>query len=232
MNTNLRHPDNTLSADNYDLFIFDLDGTLYDQYKLRNIMLAELIFRWLSFRISLLDLRIIITFRKHREKKLGYKSPDIHQEQYLWCAEAMNLPVERVEQVIEHWMIDYPQNHLRKARYPKVKSFFHELKKQGKHIAIYSDFPVDQKLKSLHLEADRNFYSADEEIAQLKPSKKGIDVICQAFNCPASRTIFFGDRADTDGESARLAGVKFILVDPQAARKGHFYRKLLNQIKA
>jgi phosphoglycolate phosphatase/putative hydrolase of the HAD superfamily len=214
----------------YDLFIFDLDGTLYDQQKLRNIMLAELIFRFFTFRISLRKLKIINRFRKLREQKLGFESPAIHDEQFRWCAESLDIPVSEVRPVIEHWMLDYPLRHLRQARYPKVKSFFLELKKQGRNIAVYSDFPVDDKLKALRLEADKTFCSTDDRIAQLKPSKKGTQTICQAFGCPAEKTIFFGDRLDTDGESARMARVRFIHVDPRMARKGRFYRRLLNQI--
>lgn len=219
-----------LLLSSYDLFIFDLDGTLYNQQKLRNIVLVELIFRLLTFRINLKDLKIINKFRKLREQNLAYESPGIHDEQFQWCANALNIPFDKVKNVIEHWMIQYPLRYLRKARYPKVKSFFLELKNHNKHIAIYSDFPVDKKLKALKLTADKTYCSTEAHIAQLKPSKKGTDIICKEFNCHPEQAVFFGDRMDTDGESARLAGVHFILVDVRKARKGKFYLNLLNQI--
>lgn len=213
-----------------DLFIFDLDGTLYDQHRLRNIMVAELLFRWITFRVSFRELRIIINFRKMREQNLGYASPRVYEDQFRWSAEALNIPFEEVKKVVEHWMLSYPLKHLRKSRYPGVKSFFRLLREQNRRIAIFSDFPVDQKLAELHLSADKTYCSTEYHIAQLKPTKKGIELICRDFNCPPGKVVFFGDRMDTDGETARLAGVQFIQVDVKLARRGKFYRRLINQL--
>ncbi|MBN1950145.1 MAG: HAD family hydrolase [Bacteroidales bacterium] len=231
MNSDSHQKESPSLIDDYDLFIFDLDGTLYNQRKLRNIMTAALISRWLTFRVKRRDLQIILCFRRLREEHLGHASKDLEREQYGWCAEALDIEAGQVRSVIKKWMLSFPLSHLRKVRYPGIKSFFHELKKHQKKIAVFSDFPVDDKLKSLHLEADRTFCSTDQEIAQLKPSKRGVEIICRSFGCPPARTIFFGDRTDTDGESARLAGVHFRLIDVKLAQKGQYYRKLLQEIK-
>jgi FMN phosphatase YigB (HAD superfamily) len=218
----------SLSA--YDLFIFDLDGTLYDQHRLRNIMVAELFFRWITCRVSFRELRIITSFRKMRELNLGYASPRVYEDQFTWSAEALDIPFEEVKKVVEHWMLSYPLKHLRKSRYPGVKSFFGLLREQNKKIAVFSDFPVDKKLAELHLSVDKTYCSTEYHIAQLKPTKKGIELICRDFKCPLEKAVFFGDRMDTDGETARLAGVQFIQVDVKLARRGKFYRRLINQM--
>jgi FMN phosphatase YigB (HAD superfamily) len=184
----------------------------------------------LTFRIPFIELKIIYTFRKLREEKVGYSSPDIQEEQYDWCARALGISAEKVRSVIEFWMLKYPLQHLYKTRYQYLDHFFIKLKDQKKQIAIFSDFPVEQKLQALKLQADRTFCSTDKQIAQLKPGTKGLTQICQAFQCPIEKAIFFGDRIDTDGESARLTGMDFLWVDVQKARKGEFYSYLLNQI--
>ena len=48
------------------LFIFDLDGTLYDQSKLRRSLSFLLLRRLVTFRIRLSEIRIIASFRRQR----------------------------------------------------------------------------------------------------------------------------------------------------------------------
>lgn len=231
MNNSLQHTIPPGLPSDYDLYIFDLDGTLYDQQYIRNIMLRVLFMRLLTFRISLNVIQIINTYRKLRENNLGYTSPDIENAQYEWVAKALDIPAPKVKQVIEYWMLVYPLQHLLKARYPGVEAFFRMLRQHRKHIVIYSDFPVEKKLAALELEADKTFCSTESTISQLKPSRKGVEMICEDLGCTPRRTVYFGDREDTDGESARMAGVEFIRIDPAQARRGKFYPVLSTLFK-
>jgi HAD superfamily hydrolase (TIGR01549 family) len=101
---------------------------------------------------------------------------------------------------------------------------------KGYKVAIYSDYPVDKKLAALGILADKTFCSTDKTINCLKPNKKGLLNICQDFDCDITETIYIGDRVDTDGESAKMAGIKFLKVNKSKARSGKFFKNLIQQI--
>jgi HAD superfamily hydrolase (TIGR01549 family) len=109
---------------------------------------------------------------------------------------------------------------------------FSALKEKKIATAIYSDYPVHEKLEALGIEADAEFCSTDKAILQLKPSGKAIDIICKNMRIPKHEAILIGDREDTDGESARAAKVAFLKVDPMQARKGRFYTNILQMINS
>ena len=213
------------------LFIFDLDGTLYDQRKLRFRILLIFIIKLLTFKISFTDLKIISTFRKQRESHKGWSSLTLETDQFDWCSKKLGLPVDIVKNAIDKFMYELPLGFLKSTLYKDVDVFFNILKSKGYKIAIYSDYPVDEKLKALGLVADKAFCSTDQNISCLKPNKTALQTICQYFGCTNEEAICFGDRDDTDGESAIMAGIKFVKVDIAKARKGKFYKMLIYQIQ-
>jgi FMN phosphatase YigB (HAD superfamily) len=225
--TTLKIPD-TLAS--FNLFIFDLDGTLYNQHKLRRKMMLHLLFMMLTFRLRPVDLRIIRVFREQREQHKGYASSSLEALQYSWCAEQLNQPVSYVKKVIEKFMYNYPLRFLNRVRFRYVTELFQMLHAKGKKIAILSDFPVVGKMQALQLKADGYFYTTSPEIGQLKPGRKALEYVCSQMNCGISESIFIGDRDDTDGESARLAGMNYIVINTNDARKGTFFEKLLKEI--
>jgi HAD superfamily hydrolase (TIGR01549 family) len=220
----------SIHLSNYKLLIFDLDGTLYDQRCLRFKMLIALIIRLLTFRINIIDIRIISTFRKQRERHKGYSSLTLETDQLDWCSAKLGLPVSKIQHTIEELMYKLPLKYLKSTLYKGVHDFISILKDKGYSIAIYSDYPVDDKLEALGLIADKTFCSTDRNIGSLKPNNAALLTICQFFNCSTEDAIFFGDRDDTDGESARMADIKFVKIDISKARTGKYYELLTKQI--
>jgi FMN phosphatase YigB (HAD superfamily) len=208
------------------LFIFDLDGTLYDQPGLRRKLSVDLTLKLFLFKIRPLDLKIITTFREERELHKGYSSTDLNEEQYRWCSERLNIHVSRVKQTIEKCMYMNPLRFILGVKYKGISEFFNTLRKKGKIIAIFSDFPVKEKMNLLQLKADSYFCSTDPAIGQMKPSAKALQFICGQMNCSIDEAILIGDRDDTDGESARQAGMKYLIIDKSEAKKGNYYKNL------
>jgi len=215
---------------NYQLFIFDLDGTLYDQRPLRLKITSALIFRFFTLRTQWTDIKIISEFRKQRELHKGYHSPTLINEQYQWCADVMKIPVEKVKKVVEFYMYLFPLKFLKNYLYPGAIDFLNWLRKENILIAVYSDFPVDDKLKAMEIKADLTLYSAHDPVNCMKPTKTGLQYICNKLNIAPENAVYIGDRNDTDGESARMAGVEFLHIDADQARRGKFYKSILNEI--
>jgi putative hydrolase of the HAD superfamily len=214
----------------FRLFIFDLDGTLYNQKKLRRKLSFYLLLRLIFCRIQRIDINIIKAFRAERERHKGYFAENIGEEQYQWCAEKLHIPALKVKQTIEEYMYRFPLRFLPSLKYKGIDEVFHTLKLKGKQIVIYSDLPVEDKMKALKLTADQYFCSTDKEIEQLKPGTKALFHICETMKCGLSEAIMIGDRDDTDGEAARLAGMKYLIVEPEEAKSGTFYASLLSHI--
>lgn len=213
------------------LIIFDLDGTLYDQRKLRAKLYFNFLVNLLLLKIRPKDLRIVSEFRRQRENHKGYHSASLHEDQYTWCIKRTRVPAERIRKTIDKLMIRMPLKLLKGARYPYVISFINALRNSGFKIAVYSDYPVDEKLSVLEIVADKTFCSTEEKIAQLKPSKDGLILICKTFRLNINQALYIGDREDTDGESARMAGMPFLKVNTKLARKGTFYSNLIKLLK-
>ncbi|MBQ1193510.1 MAG: HAD family hydrolase, partial [Lachnospiraceae bacterium] len=79
-------------------------------------------------------------------------------------------------------------------------------------IVIYSDYPVENKLKSLGIEADYLFTSGDEEIGCMKPDPKGLKVILNKLQISNLEAIMIGDRYEKDGEAAAANDMDYIIV--------------------
>jgi len=227
-----QYPDSiTTIFKNPQLIIFDLDGTLYDQKKLRAKLYFSFIMNLLILRIKPKDLKIVSEFRRQREKHKGYSSPTLHEDQYIWCVEKTRASAAKIKNTIEKMMLQMPLKFLKNVSYPNVISFINLSKASGFKIAVYSDYPVNDKLSALGIVADKTFCSTQENIAQFKPSENGLITICKSFRCSVKQALYIGDREDTDGESARIAGMPFLKVNTEQARKGTFYGNLIKLLE-
>lgn len=192
----------------YDALIFDVDGTLYNQKKMRMKMVKCLLKFYLLHWSHWKDLLIILYFRKVREQEC-YRDKTIDQ-QYQLVAEHYSKSFEYVKQVITKWMYEEPLHFMKESIYPEVVSIWREKQKNGAMIIVYSDYPASDKLRTMGLTADW-IYSADmEEIQELKPSKKAMELMIRETGIDAKRTAYIGDRYEKDGKSAEYAGIAYI----------------------
>ncbi len=215
---------------NVKLVVFDVDGTLYDQSKLRKKMLKSLIGYYFLRPWKIKDLLIIHQFRLERETKAGFEAPNLNDKQYEWCADKLKLPIERVRSVIDKWIFNFPNKYLEACVYPGVKETFDSLNKQNIKKAIYSDYDANEKLVSMNLDADLIVSSTDLNINAMKPIPKAINYILDEFKIADKSTVLFiGDRDELDGACARNAGIPYLIINKNEA-KNNFYKILSKKI--
>ena len=194
-----------------DLVVFDVDGTLYNQRRLRVAMLRPLIAHaWQSCSID--ALRTLRTFRRVREALGNEAATDFLQQQYARTASRHNKTSDEVRLLTTEWMEQRPLPMLAACRYPQVDALFAALRAHGKQIAVFSDYPALEKLAALGLNADPVVCATDPDIARLKPDPTGLLEILRRTGIPAQRTLMIGDRADRDGVAARRAGVSALIL--------------------
>lgn len=193
-----------------DLVVFDVDGTLYDQRRLRLAMLGHLLRESLRTR-SLDTLRILRTFRQVREALGEEAGVDFLAEQYARTAQRHGRQPHEIEALATDWMEVRPLAVLAPCRYAHVDRVFAGLQAAGKQVAVFSDYPALGKLKALGLQAHPVVCATDPEVARLKPDPRGLLGILQRTGVPASRALMVGDRFDRDAAVAQRAGVRALI---------------------
>jgi phosphoglycolate phosphatase/putative hydrolase of the HAD superfamily len=195
--------------------IFDVDGTLYDQKRMRRYMLIELIKHYSLNLRHLRDLKILMDFRKEREKQQYSPVNDLENAQYVWGAKASNVSEERVRDIINKWIYKVPLKYLHRCRFPDVHEFFNNLSRHHIVTAVFSDYPAKDKMTSLRLHSDYIFCATDSNIDRLKPNPKGLFVISEKIGIPVEKCLFIGNRDDRDGECARKACMPYLIIAPK-----------------
>jgi FMN phosphatase YigB (HAD superfamily) len=212
--------------------IFDVDGTLYAQSKLRRRMLYDLLGYYTLRPWRLQEMLLLRRFRAEREKRPGHQGPNLESAQYAWCADNSRFSVAQVRSVVDRWMFRHPNQYLGSCAYPGAQSFFDALRQQGIKIGIYSDYPAHDKLVALGLQADIVVSSTDPEIDQLKPNPKGLLHIVAALGLAPTECLFVGDRPELDGLCAERAGMPYLIVPRQPFDQFTFYHDLARTLAA
>lgn len=195
-----------MDLNKYDLYVFDVDGTLYFQQKLRIIMAGRLLSYYICHINRIKDLFIIKDFRSLRDKA------ESTEKLYELTAEKNHVKADRVKDVIKKWIYDNPLDAVSKTRDAKLLEIIEKLKDSGKTVAIWSDYAADDKLNALGLECQYVYTAEDERVGELKPSPKGLNLIMNDLSVTADKTIMVGDRMEKDGEAAKAAGCDYLIL--------------------
>lgn len=214
---------------NLKVLILDVDGTLYNQSRLRTSMLFALLKYYLVRPLQIKDLLILYFFRSEREKRAGYCSNDLENEQYEWCAAKVNVPLERIKKVVSKWMFEFPNPYLYDCRYPELYPFLQLVKDHKIKVAVYSDYKANDKLKELRVAADLVVASTDKEVNCLKPKPIALFYIMQIFDAHPEQCLYIGDRHELDGMCAAQGKIRYFHISKHNA--GELYTGLANSLK-
>lgn len=205
----------------YDLYVFDVDGTLYYQNKLRLIMGKRLLTYYLLHPLKFKDLIIIKNFRSLRENAKDTNGLfDI-------TAKKCNVSVSRVNEVIKKWIYENPIDALIASKDDTLLAIIDKLKANGKTVAIWSDYEADDKLKALQLSIDYVYTAEQERVGELKPSPKGLKLIMSDLRVAKDKTIMIGDRMVKDGEAAKKAGCDYLILSKSKKKREKQLKTLL-----
>lgn len=211
-----------LCLDNYGLVVFDVDGTLYNQARLR----AEMAMRLLSHLVStgrLSTLKALKAYRRMRETTAEAGDPDFEDRALAAAACAGGISEARAREVVAEWMHQRPLPLLARCRYAGVSEIFAELRRKGILVGIFSDYPAAAKIKAMSLEADVMAFAGGVGSPLQKPDPGGLKHLMEITNTPPRRTILIGDRDERDGEAGRRAGVE-VLIRTDKPTEGNMFR--------
>jgi putative hydrolase of the HAD superfamily len=190
--------------------VFDVDGTLYDQGRMRRRMAMALLLHCLRHPREFGLLRTVQTFRQIREELGEEEVGDVARVQYTRPAERLAVDPDTVRRVAEYWLGERPLAHLPACRAPAIDTLFAALRDTGRKIAVFSDYSIEDKLDALQLRADLCVSALDPDVDRLKPNARGLERILEHLDLPPQACVMIGDRDDRDGEAARRVGMPFL----------------------
>ena len=190
--------------------IFDLDGTLYRQLPVRITMTLKLLLYVLRHPSKWRLIYGIYCFRALREDEKYRKTSTMRQVHD--AAIRSSSDEGELHEAVDKWLMKVPLEILPRYRNGKVIDLFNELANKGYKTVVYSDYPVEDKLKALNVCPDYIFYPSEESFWELKPSKYAMDHILNVTNANPEESIYIGDRWEKDGRSAELCGIRYIQV--------------------
>ncbi len=208
--------------------IFDVDGTLYDQRWVQAHVLFDASGHLVHKHLCLTDLKVLYHFRRIREYLSRVPIPDLEGQQYRLTASVVRTPVQRVKAIVTEWLLEKPLRYLPAYRLPGTLELFQALKTYGFGIGIFSDYPPREKIAALGLHADQMSCGTDPDVDALKPGPKGLLSLTERLGVRVEQCLMVGNRDDKDGEAARRAGMKYLIVG--RARHKDFFFHLRNSL--
>lgn len=202
--------------------LFDCDGTLYDQRRVRRGMLRRLVRHCLSApREGLSAVRVLREFRRAQETLRHQEtSGDLYLAHVRVAADAAKCPEDRVRAHVERWMEREPLDLIAAARFDGLTEVLATARRRGLRLGVCSDYPVQAKLEALHVAHlfDTVVCAQDPDVQRFKPDPRGLLVALDRLGVSPSDAIYVGDRPDVDGVAARRAGMQCVIVSHSSPR--------------
>jgi HAD superfamily hydrolase (TIGR01549 family) len=216
--------------------LFDLDGTLYYQGRLRLCMALEL--AALPLRASPASARrtwdALRTFRRVREelRDLGAAEAPLARLQFERAAERARMGVDEVEAAVTEWIFRRPLKYLRSFRRAGIENLLGYLEARGIAAGVFSDYPAQEKLEALRLAEKISLVvcATDDAVNAFKPHPRGFLWCCERWDLEPAQVLYVGDRAEVDALGAANAGMPCAIVSsrlglaPQGVPQATFTR--------
>jgi len=225
---------------------FDLDGTLYPNYRLNVRLLPFILKEWRflsAFGIARNIIRSEQTqgkltqgdFYMYQAEKLsevlsasGKKNP-----RGVYSAESLKEKTDLL--IYRGWEPLFKKIKLFKG----VKEILAALKKSGYKLGLLSDFPPETKLKYLDIDSYWDAILCSECRGALKPHPKSFMDLAEAMSLPCGKILYVGNSRPYDVAGAAAAGMKTAWIKSPLFPGGgtkkpspdfffHAYRQLFN----
>jgi FMN phosphatase YigB (HAD superfamily) len=195
--------------------LFDVDGTMYHQGRLRLLMAAEL--AAFAARRPLHGRRVVRALSEYRRAQEtlrhdGNKSGA--SEQLALAATRTGLSLEEIGTIVDDWMHVRPLKYLAGCRAYGLNDLLAFLATKRVPLGVLSDYPATAKLDALRV-AERFslvLCGGDGDIGAFKPSPRGFFAACASWRLDPSDVLYVGDRVDVDAAGAAAAGMPAVIV--------------------
>jgi phosphoglycolate phosphatase/putative hydrolase of the HAD superfamily len=201
--------------------LFDLDGTLYDQRRMRARMAVELArFAAAHPMKAFSTSRALTAYRRAQETvRRRQCSQPAPFEQLDVAARHARMTTEQVARTVDEWMIERPLRHLPGCSFTGLVPVLEFLATRDAFIGVLSDYPAKAKLEALGIAHHFSLVlcAGDQKVGVFKPDPRGYHVACEHWQLRAEQVLFVGDRVDVDAAGARAAGMPCVIIGAERA---------------
>ena len=179
--------------------LFDVDGTLYPNYKMYIISLL------FFFRHP----HIARTFQRMRKeiRKIDHIE-NFQKQQAGIMAEDLGISIEESSKILEKYIYGQFVNMFSWIKpFKIIETVLKDFRAAGLKLGVISDFPVKKKLSFLELDNYWDVVMSADEMGSLKPKKAAFLKASEKLNIPPERIIYVGNHYLYDIIGAGSAGM-------------------------
>ena len=202
--------------------LFDLDGTLYEQRRMRALMALELLALTVTHPLrAARSWRALAAYRRAQELLRSRPFAGANAQLEI-AADRSGVRLADVEQIVSEWMFERPLKYLPRCRAAGLLPLLAFLDSRELALGVLSDYPAEAKLRALGIDGRFSpvLCSTDPEIGAMKPHARGFLTACRQWQIDPSEVLVVGDRLDADAAGAAAAGMPCVVVGP-APRSAH-----------
>jgi len=184
---------------------FDLDGTLYPNYRL-NIQLIPFILKEWQLLLAFGNARKII---RMEQEKTSSVSGNFYEYQAEIVAKLLNVKPEPMKEKIETLIYNGWEPLFKKIKlYKNVVETLTNLRKSGYKLALLSDFPPEKKLEYFGISGIWDVVMCSERCGAIKPHLLSFTELIAAMALPCEKILYVGNSRSYDVAGAKRAGMK------------------------
>jgi putative hydrolase of the HAD superfamily len=202
----------------FSAIAFDLDGTLYPNYRL-NIRILPFLLRHWPLVAAFGRARGRIRREQEealRQKAAGNRAPEpasFYEHQAELVAAMLRRSPSEIKAAIEDKIYRAWAEYFRKIRlFPHVKECLEAFRSRGLPLALLSDFPPDIKLRNLGIMDFFSLTLCSEELGALKPDPLPFMELARRLNLPPEKILYVGNSLPYDAGGALRTGMEAALV--------------------
>ena len=215
---------------------FDLDGTLYPNYRL-NIRLIPFILKEWRLLSAFGNVRKIIR-KEQSEGNLAQGDFYVYQAEKL--AKLLSVNSDNLKEKIDTMIYKGWEPLFKKIKLFKgVKETLAALKNAGFTLGLLSDFPPEMKIKYLGIDDIWDVILCSEGCGAIKPHPLSFEKLAGAMSLPCEKILYVGNSRSYDVAGAAAAGMKTAWIknpffpgsgkkEPRPDFSFHKYRQLFN----
>ena len=184
---------------------FDLDGTLYPNYRL-SIRLFPFLIRGQRLLRAMSKARI-------RLRESGAYAGDFYELQARLMGKILNQSPEKVRERTDRLIYRGWEPLFKKIKlFPHVRETLEAFRKEGIRLGLLSDFPPEIKLENLKLTGYWDVVACSEESGRLKPDPASFLDLAQRMKKAPKEILYVGNSISYDVVGAGRAGMKTALI--------------------
>ena len=194
----------TLNLGEIDAVAFDIDGTLYRNKDFYTRVFPHYL---ANLRFFKKYNQVRKELRANPQNQDGYK--DLFAAQNSLLAKKLGCTDGQAREQLDKIVYSGLKKYFARIKVCKhAPEFIQRLRKEGKKIALLSDFPPEQKGEIWGIKSGCDVILGTEEIGALKPSPVPFKVLSEKLGVPAERILYVGNSHAYDVVTPASMGMK------------------------